>query len=71
MREPWQSPDFNRVIEEVTRARTEWNQGNRGRAESTLRMAGALAMADALERAPGKPSPIHDHRPSDVAYRGL
>jgi hypothetical protein len=57
MREPGEEPLFNRIIEEVERARVEWGLGNRGRAEAILRAAASIAYAEARERGPNDPKP--------------
>lgn len=62
MREPGREPDFGRLIEETMRAHEEWTKGNRGKAESILRMVGSLAIAEAHERGPHDPVP-------ETAYR--
>ena len=56
-REPGRAPDFARLAMELGRAQSEWELGNRGKAESILRMIGSLAYADAKERGPHDPVP--------------
>ena len=48
-RERDRSPDFDRLELELLWARREWNLGNRGSAESILRMLGSFAISEATE----------------------
>lgn len=59
MREPGNEPMFDKIIEEIERARKEWKLGNRGKAENILRMVASIAYAEAHERGPNDPVPEH------------
>lgn len=54
MREAGRKPDFDRLGIELERAHVAWSLGNRGQAESILRMIGALAFSEAREQRPGE-----------------
>jgi hypothetical protein len=51
------TPQFDRLIEELERAREEWRKGNRGKAEAMLKVVSSIAYAEAKERGPHDPMP--------------
>lgn len=57
MREPGKTPQFDRLIRDVERAKLEWNAGNYDKSERILRVVGSVAMEEASERKPGTPVP--------------
>lgn len=57
MRNPGEPPPFDRLIRDIERARSEWDAGNREKAEGILRVVGSVAIAEARERPPGAPIP--------------
>jgi hypothetical protein len=56
-RETGVAPQFDRLITEVERARTEWNRGNKASAESILLLVASIACGESLERGPHDPVP--------------
>lgn len=51
-RDPGHRPDFERLNEELTRAKVLWNAGNKEASERVLILLSSLAYAEAHERYP-------------------
>ena len=48
-------PQFKRLAEQIQRAVSAWDDGDRVRAQAILRVVGAIALADASELDPRAP----------------
>lgn len=57
MREPGQSPQFGRMMQDLLRAQEAWQYGETEKAERILKMVGSIAIAEAQERGPSDPVP--------------
>lgn len=56
-REPGQAPQFDRLLIDLGRAKSLWDQGNHEAAERMLRLISSIALAESSERGPNDAVP--------------
>jgi hypothetical protein len=56
-REPGQSPQFDRLLFNIARAKRLWDEGNREAAERMLKLIASIAYSEAEERGDNDPVP--------------